>query len=755
MNSFSETDFTRVLNRFSLLFKDKFLEKNYRNFCKQEALSLIRYVLVISIFFYAIFALLDAFLLPHFKIYLWVIRFIFVIPIALLMVIYSGFTSFQKNMFLFLSVFSLISGLGIIAMIAISPPPVSSYYYTALILILILNYNFLRLPFLLATANGFLLTIIYELTVLYIQPITQIDFLNNSFFLISANFFCMFSNYLIEYNNRRNFFLKHILDEQNKKINLINVNLEDEVKSHTAELQAAYDKLRSSEIYHRHILENLGEGVAIVDMNENFTFANDAAEKIFGVDSGKLIGRNLIEFITSDSLQTIQEEAEKINAGRSAEYEIEVMKESGSSCYLTVTAKPEYNENNEITGILGIYRDISKRKKIENEMKLRLDYELLLSSISHRFFGVYKFAESVLESLAEFGEFIKAEYVFLYEIDNVNKLLRKTYNWTTSERKPETENSCELSLEKFPEIINRMQNNLILDLNQEDDLILMAETETMFQLNSKKCILIPVLVNQELRAICGFIYQCDKCLWSEKYLSLVKVLADIFGYAYERQNYELLIKNQLEEKESLLQEIHHRVKNNMQIITSIIRLQTRFLTNIDIDEILVNFQNRMQTMTQAYNKVFTSGSFTRINFENYLSSLIIDLYYSLKISERNVNLETDITPIDLDINVVVPLGLIINEILTNSIKHAFPDNRSGNIKITFKEVEKEEYFLQIADNGIGVADDFNFVQSDTLGSLLINILSEQIKAKTKIENKNGTVFTLNFSNIVLKTFLEV
>ena len=640
-------------------------------------------------------------------------------------------------------------------MIAISPPPVSSYYYAALILTLIINYYFFRLPFLWATANGILLLFVYELTVIYIQPITQTDFISNSFFLITANFLCIVSKYMIEYHNRRNFYLKNSMDEHYKEIHLINENLEDEIKKHTAELQTAYDKLRSSELYYRHILENLGEGVAIVDLDENFTFANASADRIFGVDSGKLIGRNLIEFTTSESLQTIQVEAEKINSGKSAEYEIEIMKEDGDNCFISVDARPEYSDDNEIIGILGNYRDISKRKKIEDEMKLRLDYELLLSSISHRFFGVYKFSESVLETLAEFGDFIKADFVFLFEIDNDNQLVRKNYNWTTLEKNTEAEDNCELSLEKIPLIINRMQKNLILDFNREDDRKLKAEAELLFQLNSANCILIPVIVNQELRALSGFTYQSEECLWSEKYLSLVKVLSDIFGYAYERQNYELLIKNQLEEKESLLKEIHHRVKNNMQIITSIIRLQTKFLSNINIDEILTNFQNRMQTMTQAYNKVFMSGSFTRINFENYLSSLIIDLYYSLKISERNVKLESNIAPVDLDINIVVPLGLIINEILTNSIKHAFPDDKGGVIKITFKETQKEEYFLEISDNGIGISEDFNFVQSDTLGSLLINILSEQIKAKTKIENNNGTVFTLTFNNLVLKTFSEI
>ncbi len=753
MEKFSDLDFEKKVHSISLLFKDKDLERGYRDSFKKEALSFIRYVLLISIFFYGIFALLDSYLLPDFKLYLWGIRFLLVIPMALLMFVCSRFKAFQKNMFLFLSVFSLISGLGVIGMTAISPPPVSSYYYAALVMVLILNYNFLKLPFLWATGIGLFLLAVYEYTILVIQPLSPQDFVNNSFFLINTNFFCMFSNYLIEYNNRRNFYLKHRLNEKNEKIKLINENLENNVVKQTAEIRTAYDKLSSSEVYHRHILENLGEGVAIVDLNENFTFANAAAENIFGVEPGKLLGRNLIEFTTAQSLLTIQAESEKINSGKTAEYEIEVLTQSQKNIFLAVTARPEYDESGEIIGILGIYRDISRRKKIEDDLKLRLDYELLLSSISHRFFGVYNFAESVQETLGELGNFIKADHAFLYEIDKENNLLMKNYRWCFHKSQKEID-ACSISLNEIPAIIGKMKNNSILDLNLMRDNIYLEEMEILFQQNITDAILIPVNVNKELVAVTGFTYQREESAWSDKYLSLVKVLANIFGYAYERKSYELLLRGQLDEKESLLKEIHHRVKNNMQIITSIIRLQTRFLNNINIDEVLLNFQNRMQTMTQAYNKVFLSGSFTRIDMERYLSSLIIDLYYSLRITEKNVKLETDIDPVELDINIVIPLGLIINEILTNSLKHAFPDNRGGIIKISFKEQLKGEYLLQITDNGIGVSEDFNFVQADTLGALLINILSEQIKADVKIENNNGTVFTLFFKNIVLKTFSE-
>ncbi|MFC1887784.1 histidine kinase dimerization/phosphoacceptor domain -containing protein [Candidatus Cloacimonadota bacterium] len=754
MDTISKTAFDEKLNFLSLQFKDRDLEHSFRNFCKEGTSNYIRYVILIVIFFYGFFAVLDAFLVPQFKIYLWFIRFILVLPMALVMLIASGYDSFKKNMYALLSIFSIISGLGIIAMIAIAPPPVSTYYYAALMIILIFNYNFLKLPFIWATIVGMILSGLYVLTILVIQPIPVTDFINNSFFLITTNFICMFSNYFINYNNRKNFYLQHMLNDNNQKLISVNKDLESELKKRTQEIQSTYDKLSSSETYHRHILENLGEGVAVVDLNENISFANAAAEKIFGVGSGKLIGRNLIEFTTSESLQTIQSESEKITAGITAEYEIEIIPENQENIYLAVTARPEYDDSGNISGILGIYRDISKRKEIEDEMKLRLDYELLLSSISHRFFGVYEFSKSVLETLAEFGDFIKASHVFLYEINKKKGLLLKNHVWSSGVKGSTSDDQQEIDLKDLPLILKKITENKVLDFCKEKDKALISESELLFQKSWSSTIILPVMVNNELMALTGFNYQGEGCLWSDKYMALVKVLADIFGYAYERKNFEMLIRNQLNEKESLLKEIHHRVKNNMQIITSIIRLQTRFLTNINIDEILLNFQNRMQTMTQAYNKVFLSGSFTKIDFERYLSSLIIDLYYSMKISQKNVKLDTDIDKVELDINIVIPLGLIINEILTNSLKHAFPNNTEGLISISFKELGNEEFFLKIVDNGIGIPENFNFVQADSLGALLINILSEQIKAEVSIENENGTIFTLKFNNLVLKTFSE-
>jgi len=744
------------LKKGSLSFTDPVLEEKYVRSIKEETLAYIRTVIFISVFFYAFFALLDAYLIPELKYYFWFIRFALIIPFSLLTLIISKFNFFKKSMYSFLTFLSLSAGMGIIAMILISYPPVSNIYYAGLILVLLYNYNFLKLPFLLASVIGIILILMYIFAAVYLQQLQEKVLISNCFFLISANFFSMFSNFLIEYYSRKNFLLKYQLKIKSDKIQSNNSNLELEVEERTRAQQKAYDKLNFNEKYYRHVLNNLGEGVGIVDKNETFIYVNTAAEKIFGTSPGKLTGRGLAEFSTPESISTINSQTKLRSHGKSSHYEYEFVSETKERGYLLVTATPEYNEEGDIVGTIGIFRDITDQKKMENELRLRLNYETLLSSISNKFVGVYDFSDKVMESLAEFGKFIKATHGFLYEIKPKENSIEKTYNWSEVNTFPEMDMAETVNMENIPHIINKMNNNELVDLKADADSEFISEKLLLFNNNTKtNSIIIPVRVNNDLVAITGFNYYIEQCLWSENFIALIRVLADIFGYVYERKRNEFLIHNQLQEKEYLLKEVHHRVKNNMQIISSIIRLQTRFLKNINVNDILANFQNRIQSMYLAYNKVFLSEGLNKIDLETYLSTLIKDVYYNLNVSKNRIEIKQNIDWTELDINLVIPLGLIINEVLSNSLKHAFPEDKSGNITIVFKHLEENEYLLEIADNGIGISEKFNFIQAESLGALLIHVLCSQLKAEFKIENKNGTAFSLKFKDTTLKTFTKI
>jgi two-component sensor histidine kinase len=199
----------------------------------------------------------------------------------------------------------------------------------------------------------------------------------------------------------------------------------------------------------------------------------------------------------------------------------------------------------------------------------------------------------------------------------------------------------------------------------------------------------------------------------------------------------------LKEKEVLLQEIHHRVKNNMQIISSILKLQSSVIKNKRALEIFKSSQSRIKSMALIHEKLYKSKDFTRIDFSNYVQSLSNDLFRVYGINQDVVKLNIDIKDVLLDINTAIPCGLIINELVSNSLKHAFPDGRKGKIKIAMFSLNTNEMALTVSDNGVGIPEEIDIRSTKSLGLHLITILAEdQLQGKIKLDKTKGTKFHL-------------
>jgi two-component sensor histidine kinase len=213
---------------------------------------------------------------------------------------------------------------------------------------------------------------------------------------------------------------------------------------------------------------------------------------------------------------------------------------------------------------------------------------------------------------------------------------------------------------------------------------------------------------------------------------------------------ELLKKNlelqrALEEKEMLLREINHRVKNNLMIISSILNLQSRYVKDRDDLTLFNEAQSKARAMAMLHERLYTSGKHRSVDFGEYLRGLLRDLYCSFIQDTSHIGLETDIDDAELDVNIVVPLALIVNEVFTNAIKHGFPHGQSGTIRASFKRMNGE-YLLEIADNGVGLPEDFDPEGASTLGMQLVRSLSEQINGDLKIESNGGTRISIKFTD---------
>lgn len=213
----------------------------------------------------------------------------------------------------------------------------------------------------------------------------------------------------------------------------------------------------------------------------------------------------------------------------------------------------------------------------------------------------------------------------------------------------------------------------------------------------------------------------------------------------EQKQAEHLINASLKEKEVLLKEIHHRVKNNMQVVSSLLKLQARSVKDKDTIDILEESQNRIKAMSMIHEKLYRSENLASINFGEYIKNLANDLFRSYRMSVARVALKMEVSDITIDIDSVVPCGLIVNELITNSLKYAFPDNKKGEIKISLHKNEDSEIEMVFSDNGIGLPEDIDYRNTDSMGLRLIFKMTEhQLGGKVELDRSNGTEFRICF-----------
>lgn len=219
-------------------------------------------------------------------------------------------------------------------------------------------------------------------------------------------------------------------------------------------------------------------------------------------------------------------------------------------------------------------------------------------------------------------------------------------------------------------------------------------------------------------------------------LSRVRVLL-------QTRHLSVQVNQLLQDKEMLMKEIHHRVKNNLMIISSLLSLQSRYIKDEETREIFKESQSRAKSMALIHERLYRTGDVKNIDFPDYLRSLTRDIFDTYRTSRGRVQLQLDVQNIHLDVDSAVPLGLIINELVTNSLKYAFPDDQEGIIKIDFHQ-EGDEYTLEVSDDGIGIPDDFEVEKSDSLGMLLVNSLTSQIQGTLELVRTQGTTFRIKF-----------
>lgn len=433
-------------------------------------------------------------------------------------------------------------------------------------------------------------------------------------------------------------------------------------------------------IAYNKLFDKMGSGAIIVDSKKGIVDINMAATKMLKINSN-LMGKNIE--------QTITQFKELYPLGcveHDSKKEIKI--EKPRKIWLDTRVTSLENEKQHI-GWLITFTNINTRKKVEEQVKKsEKEYRDL---VDNALVGVYK---------------TDIDGNILFTNDAMVKMLG--FN-----SKKEFNNLSSTELYKDPDIRGRIVKKLL-----KDGFIERCEID----LNKKNSETITILMNSKLEGniISGMIIDITQNKIAEKQ-----------------------IEKSLAEKEMLLKEIHHRVKNNLMVISSLLSLQSRYIKDEAYKSIFKESQNRARSMALIHELLYQSSDLKRINFGKFIDTLTGELYRIYISNQTLIKLNVNVEPLMVDINAAIPLGLIVNELVSNSMKHAFPDGRKGNINIEFSALD-DNYTLVVEDDGVGFPEDVDFNNTDSLGLRIVNSLTEQIDGKLILDRTKGSKFIIKF-----------
>lgn len=370
---------------FSGDLENAFQEDYFRN-----SLWHVRIITIIALFFYSVFGVLDAMLVPAVKEYFWFIRFALLAPLIILSFCFSFIPYFKKAwQFLNASIVTA-AGLGIIAMTMIAPYPHNYSYYAGLILVFIFGYTLFKIRFLFATVAGWIIVCAYEIAAIWLSPTPVPILLNNNFFFLSGNLAGMCACYSIEFMTRKNFAQALLLGREREKVAAANRELEARVQERTAELvqankvlraemqerQKAQEALAQSEQLFRSLSENAPDIIYTLDLKGRFTYVNPAWERLLGHKPEEVLNRYFGDFVPQEKLRTYVRIFKQIrnNDLTLSDYDGEIFTKDGAIRYFSLAGSPNLDAHGQIIGLVGLFKDITARRLAEQELKLQKAY---------------------------------------------------------------------------------------------------------------------------------------------------------------------------------------------------------------------------------------------------------------------------------------------------------------------------------------------------------------------------------------------
>jgi PAS domain S-box-containing protein len=497
------------------------------------------------------------------------------------------------------------------------------------------------------------------------------------------------------------------------------------------------EALRESEEKYRTVVNQANDGIAIIQ-DQIIKFANPRLAEIGGYTVDEIIDRPFQNFLAFEEIQNVVKVYESRLSGQEvgSKYDIQLRKKNNDYLFAEVNSSIIPYQNR--PAILIMIRDFTARKRTEilKDSVFRIS-EATISSDSLD--DLFRSIHQVIAALMPAKNFYIALYdaqtdllSFPYFVDEYDK--------ADAPRRPKR---------GLTEYVLRTGNPLLASPEVFNDLVKRGEVELI---GAPSIDWLGVPLNIASKTIGVLVVQSYKegVRFGEEEKDILKFVSDQVAMAVHRKKTEAQIKISLEEKDVLLKEVHHRVKNNMQVISSLLNLQSRHIQDPSVLEMFKESQRRIRSMALIHERLYQSSDLSRIEFSQYARNLAAHLFQSYQVDSSRIRLNMEAEEVFLNINTAIPCGLIVNELISNALKHAFPDGQVGEVRIELHRILGDGYVLRVKDNGRGLPEELDFHKTETLGLQIVSTLVSQIDGRIELDRREGTAFTLEFNELPRK-----
>ncbi len=506
----------------------------------------------------------------------------------------------------------------------------------------------------------------------------------------------------------------------------------------TAQRRTMQEALRKSEEKFRAVFNNAGVGIAVLDSSGRFVEANSTLADMLGYTREELLELTPLDLTHPDDLDKSRENLDSLVSGRAVSYQVEkrYIRKDGRTIWADVAVTAIRNSRGEHQASIGVISDVSKRKRSDDFLRLRL--ELLQFAASH------SLDELLRKTLDEVGFLTESPIGFYHFVENDQETL-SLQAWSTRT----TKEFCSAEAKSRHYSIARA--GVWADCVRDGKPVIHNDYESLPHRKGLpeghapviRELIVPIMRSGRTKAILGLGNKPSD--YTHEDVETVAYLADVAWEIAERKKAEEQVKASLREKDILLREIHHRVKNNLALICSLLTLQAGRADTAH-RKLFEALETRVMSMALAHENLYKSEGMADLNVGEYIGGLINHLVGSTDLG-RSVLLSKDIHNVSFGLDTAIPLGFILTELVSNCLKHAFPHGGEGEIGISLKSIGEKKFELVVKDNGVGISEETDLKNAQSLGMDLVDAFATKLKGRMEVLRENGTIVRLEFKEI--------